>query len=56
MVNAASGNHMTQTISTLMKHEFGHVVGHEHNSNPKNVMRPIISDAKYATNTNCLSN
>lgn len=46
----------SKTISTLTKHEFGHAIGFEHNSNPNSIMHPIISNAKYAINTNCLSN
>lgn len=46
----------SKTISALMKHEFGHVLDFKHNSNPNDIMNPIISDAKYAADTNCLLN
>ncbi|MGI0011175.1 MAG: matrixin family metalloprotease, partial [Nitrosopumilaceae archaeon] len=37
----------SNSISFLTIHEFGHALGLEHNSDPNNIMFPVIKKAKY---------
>ena len=34
-------------ISHIMKHEIGHIFGHEHNNNPNSIMYPVALNQEY---------
>ncbi|MEK0329588.1 MAG: matrixin family metalloprotease, partial [Nitrosopumilus sp.] len=34
-------------ISHIMKHEIGHIFGHEHNNNPDSIMYPVALNREY---------